>query len=276
MTQANPGNLLKFNTQPFWQRHKQPGQDRHPFGLKCPATRLMPFQLFIDAGAGVVTWKVVNPSDATGATFTAMTAGDLTITNKDSGGFWVTWGGDVDLTTEPDCGFWEVWVTVDGTIYYSEVLHTYDDQEPTPIWRFRLQNDTDKGNVLYNTLGAGASFAYTQFFYPQRWAWDRPEIDRDLEITVDGNGLETTRFTRTVAKFRIEVSDVPDYAIPFFAKCGDLDLVSFEDVAGVNFVTMTNVVFESKIQGVGLNIGVFKFDAEVEAFNGCQENFVLA
>jgi hypothetical protein len=33
---------------------------------------------------------------------------------------------------------------------------------------------------------------------------------------------------------------------------------------------------KAKQQGVGLNIGVFKFDAEVESFNGCQQNYELA
>jgi hypothetical protein len=38
---------------------------------------------------------------------------------------------------------------------------------------------------------------------------------------------------------------------------------------------MDNIEFEFKPQGIGLNIGVFKFDAEVESFSGCQPNYEL-
>jgi len=97
-----------------------------------------------------------------------------------------------------------------------------------------------------------------------------------LDINVNGYGDEVTRFSRTVARFRLEVSDLPDYAIPFLSKCGDLDTVIFEDTVEGYAVIMKNVFFEFRAQGVGLNIGVFKFDAEVEAFSGCQPNYELA
>jgi hypothetical protein len=270
MTHYNPGNLLKFNVHSVFQRHKQPGQDRHPFGLKCLANRPIAFQLFVASGGAVVTWKLVNPSDETGATFTAMTAGDLDIVEKDGGGIWITWPGVADLTTSVACGFWEVWVTVDGTTtYYSEVIHLRESTEPEPIWRMRFSQDTDKGNVLYQN-------GYQQYFYPTKFAWDRPAVERDLEISVDGNGNETTRFSRTTYTFRLEVSDIPDYAIHFFSRCGDLSDIIFEDTVEGYSITMSNVTFEFRVQGIGLNIGVFKFTADIEAFNGCQENFILA
>ena len=271
MIPVNPGNLLKFSTSRAFLRHKQEGQNRHPFGLKAPDTRLIPFQVFVESGAGSVTWKLVNPIDESGATSTAMTAGDLDVTQKDGGGFWVTWYGLSNLTTVPDCGYWEVWLTIDGTIYYSEVLHVFEVSDlAISDWRFKFYNDNvDKGNVLYQQ-------SYRQHFYPTKWAWDRPETDRDVEISVDGNGNETTRFSRTVARFRLEIADVPDYCIPFFAKCGDISTVTFSDGLESDVVTMRNVVFESRPQGLSLNVGVFRFDAEVESFSGCQENFVLA
>ena len=191
MIAINPGNLLKFNLHAVFQRHKQTGQDRHPFGLKCPVATLLPFQLFVDSTASAVTWKLVSPSDDTGATFTAMTAGDLTIENKDGGGSWITWLGTTDLTTAPTCGFWEIWVEVDGTTYYSEVIHAVDESEGDLTWRFRFGHSTDKANVLYQS-------GYQQYYFQTKWAWDRPQVDRDLEVNVDGNGNETTRFSRTV------------------------------------------------------------------------------
>lgn len=269
MIPYNPGNLLKFNFQSVFQRHKQPGQDRHPFGLKCPKARLMPMQIFVESGATSVTWKLVSPSDTTGATTIAMAAGDLDITDKLGGGSWVTWGGFADITNPVTCGYWEVWINVDGTEYYSEVLHLREDTEPEPVWRMRFTHNSDKGNVLYQN-------GYQQIFYPTKFAWDRMEIDRDVEENVDGFGNVTLKFSRSTARFRLEIADIPDYAIAFFSKCGDLDSVIFEDTVEGYSIDMRNVAFESRVQGTGLNIGVFKFDAEVEAFNGCQPNYELA
>lgn len=268
MIPFNPGNVLKFNRFQVWQRHKQHGQNRHAFGLKCPTARLVPFQLFIEDGASVVTWKIVSPTDS--GTFTTMTAGDLTIENKDGGGSWVIWFGTSDLTTPIACGFWEVWVTVDGIDYYSETIHAWDDEEGELTWRMVFSGGgQDKENVLFQT-------AYSHYFYPTKWVWDRPEFDRNLNITVDGNENETIRFSRTVTRYKIEVADIPDYLIPFFSKCGDYDIQQIEDTANGYRVTMSNTVFEARPQGIGLNIGVFTFDAETEVFNGCQANYTLA
>lgn len=269
MIPVNPGNILKFNSDAAWQRHNQPGQDRTAFGLRCPVNNGLPFQLFFASGAGVVTWKMVNPIDPTGGTFIAMDAGDLIVTNKDGGGFWVTRTAFTALTNPVTCGFWEVWLTVDGDIYKSEVLHFVDTT--APVYRIRFTNSTDKENVLYTT------FSYHQYLYPVTWAWDRPKIDRESQIDVDGNGKKTTLFSRTVARFRLEFSHIPDYAINFLSKCGDMDGVQFEDEAGaIAVVPMENITFDSRAQGVGLNIGIFEFDAESEAFNGCQPDFATA
>ena len=133
----------------------------------------------------------------------------------------------------------------------------------------RLGNDTDKGTVLYQG-------GYQNNFYPKRWAWDRVRVERDQQQVVDGNGAETTLFTRTTERLRLEVSDLPDYVANFFAKCGDLDGIIFEDTIDANSVILKNVSFDMKNQGVALNTGTFTFDAEVEAFNDCQENFIMA
>ena len=270
MIPANPGNILKFNTDAAWQRHNQPGQDRTAFGLRCPKAKGFPWQLFFPSGAGVVTWALNPAADPTGASVIAMDAGDLTIINKDGGGFWVMYTAFVDLTNPVDCGFYEVWLTVDGDLIKSEVLHFTETTTDT-VYRIRFTNSKDKDNVLYTAI------SYHQFFYTVRWAWDRPKVDRESQIEVDGNGKKTTLFSRTVARFRLEVSDVPDYAINFLSKSGDLDGVQFEDFDGaIAVVPMENITFDSRPQGVGLNIGIFEFDAESEAFNGCQPDFVTA
>jgi hypothetical protein len=268
MIPVNPGNILKFNADAVWQRHNQPGQDRTAFGLRCPKANGYPWQLFFPAGASVVTWGLNPAADPTGGSTIAMSAGDLVLANKDTGGTWVTYTAFVPLTNPVDCGFYEVWLTVDGDLYKSEVLH-FTVVESDPVYRIRFTNTTDKENVLYT------AFSYHQFLYPVKWAWDRPRIDRESQVDVDGNGKKTTLFSRTVARFRLEVSHIPDYAINFFSKCGDLDSVQFEDLNGtIAVVPMENITFDSRAQGVGLNIGIFEFDAESEAFNGCQSDFI--
>ena len=271
MIPVNPGNLLKFNRDKVWQRHNLPGQNRVPFGINCPKANGLPFQLFFTSGAGVVTWKLVNPVDPTGATFEAMATGDLIITNKDGGGFWVTRTAFTALTNPVDCGFWEAWVTVDGVVFKSEVMHFKESTQPTPVYRIRFTNSKDKEDVLYSV------FSYHQFFYPKLWAFDTPRVDREAEVKVDGNGSKTTLFSRTVVRHRLEVSDVPDYAIEFFAAAVDMDGVQFEDLDGtVDPIPMQNLSFETRRQGSSLNIAVFEFDAVAEAFNGCQPDFVTA
>lgn len=270
MIPFNPGNLLKFNTDAAWQRHNQPGQNRVSFGLKTPKARCLPFQLWIPGGASTVTWELINPADPTGGTSFAMDAGELILTDKDGGGSWVTHTGFVDLANPVACGFYEAWVTVDGTVYKSEVMHFTEDTTDT-VYRIRFTNSKDKENVLYT------SFSYHQFLYPVKWAWDRPKIDRESQIEVDGNGKKTTLFSRTVSRLRLEVSDIPDYLIEFFGAAVDLDGIQFEDFDGtIAVVPMQNVTFDSRIQGVSLNVAVFEFDSVAEAFNGCQPDFLTA
>lgn len=270
MIQFNPGNLLKFNASAAWQRQALPGTNRLPFGLKCPLDNGVPFQLYFPSGAGVVSWKMVNPVDPTGGTFIAMTAGDLVVTQRDPAGFWVTYTGLAGLTTPVTCGFWEAWVTVDGVVYKSEVMHFRESTEADPIYRIRFTSATDKGNVLYSVI------SYNQFLYPTKWAFDRITIDREVEVVVDGNGTETKRFTRTTSRLRLEVADIPDYCVDFLSKCGDLETVQFEDLNGtIAVVPMVNTTFETRSQGIGLNIGIFTFDNVVEAFNGCQPDFTV-
>jgi len=271
MIPFNPGNLLKFHNfnARSWQRHRQAGQDVLPFGLKCPDNRLTPFQVFRSVGAGSVSWRLINAVNDTG--FISMSAGLLSVAQKTGGGFWVTYLAASNIGPVIPCGFWYVELTIDEALFYSEVMYVYSTTvENQPVFRFTFDNATDKGNVLYQT-------GYKQYFYPTVWAWDRSETTRDIDTSVDGNGNQTTKFTRTTDRFRLEVADIPDYCLAFFSKCGDLDTVEFQDVgATILKVNMENTDFESRPQGKGLNIGIFTFDAEVESFNGCQENFILA
>jgi len=136
-------------------------------------------------------------------------------------------------------------------------------------WRLTFTHSTDKGNVLYQN-------DYTQWLFLPAPVWDRPEIQRNVEKTEDGYGNETLRFSRTVTRQGFEFADCPDWLITFLAKCGDLDTIVYQDVlTGVSF-TVSNVTFESKEQGPALNTGRIYFDAEIDTFADCQENFELA
>jgi hypothetical protein len=143
-----------------------------------------------------------------------------------------------------------------------------------PVWRLNFSNTKDKGTVLYQT-------GYEQYLYLPMPIWDVPEIVREVETTTNGNGEEIRRFTRTVERRGFEVADLPDYVLGWLTKAGDLDTIKMEDaklvdaLAQVEFA-VENLTFESPgRQGVGLNIGRFYFDVEAEAFQGCQEDYVL-
>jgi hypothetical protein len=143
-----------------------------------------------------------------------------------------------------------------------------------PVWRLNFSNTTDKANVLYST-------GYEQYLYLPMPVWDVPEIVRETDVRVNGNGEEIRRFTRTVERRGFEVADMPDYVLGWLTKAGDLDTIKMEDAKLINALaqvefSVENLIFESpNRQGIGLNIGRFYFDVEAEAFQGCQENYTL-
>ncbi len=121
MKPTNPGNLYSFYLSSYWQFHRQPGCDRIPFGLRCPANRLLPFQFYSATGASpTVSWSLVDPADDT--TEHALDSGVLEISDKDGGGFWVTYFANADLASPPACGYWQIKLTVNGTDYWGNVL----------------------------------------------------------------------------------------------------------------------------------------------------------
>ncbi len=392
MIPANPGNLLPFYPVGYsgndlrWQRHRLPGQDVVPYGLPCPRTRLLPFQMTLEVASITVTaFALFNPEDDS-EVVNLDTA--LLEVETDGARSWVTWKADTNLDVTPDCGYWYVFLNFGANgQFVSEVLDcrdfcgfetiglqvqadscavedpviqfvleaaieagigtTYVIQRKTgmtwdtiatnddvtvqetlanetreyrivattvcglaitqsyvatwdsadgcatldlgtattstneagilstgPVWRLKFDNATDKANVLYQT-------GYEQYLYLPTVIWDVPEIERETDIKVNGEGTEIKRFTRTVERRGFETPDVPDYVIGFLTKAGDLATVTFEDakladaLVQVSF-EVENLTFVSpERQGPALNIGRFYFDVEAEAFQGCQENFVL-
>ena len=389
MIPFNPGNLLPFYTKRRWQRHRQIGQDRIPFGLTATRHYLLPFQVYVSGAAPVsVAWVMRSAVDD--LTYHVLDSDLLTITEMDdASGYWVTWdggqtiyGADEDVVPHqdvPDCGFWYIELTLDGTTYYSEVLYLSDicgedaaaleivpdscsvdgsdliftlqasvfspagytyslqkfllgwseisDEETyeitlvegnesaelriqvvtacgatltvtydatwtsgdacntlalsfvssaivnglsvgdNPTWKLKITNTTDKGQVLYQD-------SYTQWLYLLP-VWATPPVERNVEIEVNGDGDEVRRFTRTVERRRFEFADMPDYVLGFLAKAGDHSSVILEEVETGDSVTLSNAVFESRVQGSALNIGILTFDAEAEAFSGCQEDYII-
>lgn len=393
MIPVNPGNLLPFYTEGYnsndrrWQRHRQFGTDIVPFGLPCPRTRLLPFQLRIETGGlSVTTWALVNPEDDSETVVLDETLLEI---ENDGTYYWVTWKADVDLDVVPDCGYWYIFLNLgENGQFVSEVLDcrdmcgfeiagleiqadscavdggnisftldaiieagsgttyviqrkvgisfetiatnssvavvdtlaneaedyrivvttacglaitktyaaTWDDADGCgtlalalsstsvneagilttgPVWRLNFSNTTDKAQVLYQT-------GYEQYLYLPLPVWDVPEVEREIEVAVNGNGEEIRRFTRTVERRGFEVADLPDYVLGFLTKAGDLNTITLEDAKLIDALaqvelSITNLTFETpNRQGVGLNIGRFYFDVEAEAFQGCQENYELA
>ena len=136
-------------------------------------------------------------------------------------------------------------------------------------WRIRFTNGSDKGNVLYQNGYQQSLFLLMQPVY------DVPEVNRDVVLKVNGYGQEFRRFSRTVERLKFEASDLPDYALAFLAKAGDMDTVVLEEINSGNGYTLVNLEAEFRRQGAALNIGVFSFERGVEVFSGCQTNFAL-
>lgn len=128
MIPINPGNVLPFHNRKRWQRNRQTGQDRLPFGLTAPRSRLLPFQFFVPDGNPAtdnIDFFLISPvNDVTNVIMDETT---LTLTEKaDNSGYWVTWPGTAMLDTIPDCGFWYVYIVIEGIDYVSEVMYLTD------------------------------------------------------------------------------------------------------------------------------------------------------
>lgn len=134
-------------------------------------------------------------------------------------------------------------------------------------WRLRLKHLTDKGTVLYQT-------GYEQQYYLLP-VFNVPLNVRETDITEDGFGGETARFTRTVERLRWEGLDIPDYLIHAMSTMGDLDQYIVEEVSSGNAFDITNVEFTTRRQSPGLSIGEWAGDRRIEVFSGCQPNFAL-
>ena len=184
------------------------------------------------------------------------------------------------LTT--DCGrvitktYEATWESGDGcnTLVLTLESTSINVVDLTPVWRLNFSNTTDKAQVLYQS-------GYQQYLYLPLLVWDVPIIDRQIEEATNGEGTTIRRFTRTVERKGFEVPDLPDYVLGWLTKAGDLDTIELEDAKLADSLvpfalSIQNLTFETPgRQGTALNIGRFYYDAEVEAFQGCQENFEL-
>lgn len=133
MKPYNPGNILPFYTEGYssndrrWHRHKQFGTDLVPYGLPCPRTRLLPFQVYYDgAFVSIPAFGVYNPYDDT--EYIDLPTTLLGVYPKaDLSGFWVVYPADTDLPTVPDCGYWYFFLNVENfPTLVSEVMEARD------------------------------------------------------------------------------------------------------------------------------------------------------
>jgi len=150
----------------------------------------------------------------------------------------------------------------------SLVVTNSDPSALEPEVMVSFTNTNDKYSVLYQD-------GYTQRLYLPNPVWDVPVVERNVEVSVNADGNETIRFSRTVERRRFEFADVPDWALGFLTKCGDLDTINVWDLSQNYSYNIQNVQFESRRQGAALNIGVLSFDAEIETFAGCLDDYEL-
>lgn len=135
-------------------------------------------------------------------------------------------------------------------------------------WRLRMKNETDKGDVLYQT-------GYEQQLYIKP-VFDRSDVEEQIDRKISAKGNETSRYTRTVERIKFEAPDIPDYVVFFLAMLKDLSSVILEDAStGIGF-PLTYTKFTARPAGPSLNIGEFSAERNYEVFSGCQPNYALA
>lgn len=217
---------------------------------------------------------------------------DSVLVEKRVGSSWVGIGtGDCLLTVAAADEAAIVRITVEsstGNTLQTQYSLTWDSADPcstvdmgTPttsdtlaadlpdLWRIVFDNVKDRGLVVYQT-------GYEQeLFIEPAPIFDVPEIVRELETVVNGQGKAITRTARTVERQRFETMDLPDYVIHFLSGAAELDSITLENVTTGKTLTLENMAFTSRRQGKELNTGQFAYDGRSEYFAGCDEDFTL-
>jgi len=227
----------------------------------------------LDTSLLVGTADTVLVEQRVGASWVGIGTGDVVVTvaNADEGEM-------VRITVESSTGntlqteYTFVWDSADPCDTLTFIQSGQNDTLATDLpdlWRVIFTNPKDRGNVLYQN-------GYTQeLFLEVPPIWDVPEVQRETENTVNGEGLAITRTARTVERMKFEAMDLPDYAIHFLNAAAELGTVTLENVTTGEQYPMPNLVFSSRRQGKELNIGIFEFDGRTAYFAGCDEDFSL-
>ncbi len=219
---------------------------------------------------GTATSVLVELRD--GASWVGIGTGDTTatVTTADE-------GATIRITVESSTGntlqttYVFEWDAADpcATLAYEEDSH--DDTLDVPdLWRINFgNNEADRGEVLYQN-------GYVQeLFLEPCPVFDIPEVQREIEAVVNGEGKSITRSARTVERLKFETMDLPDYVIHFLSSAAELSVVELENVTTGETLALTRLSFSSRRQGKELNTGIFEFDGRTEYFAGCDENFTL-
>lgn len=175
MEVKNPGLTLPFYSRKEWQISRQIGQNRIPYGLPAPNTRLVPLQVFSPTGSATsATWTLVDASNE--ANTLTMDSAQLQIKNRVGGGWWVIWYSNENLSAVPPCGFWYPIIEVNGVEYVGEVLHLKPDPT-TDVVGLTMPNGgcSFDGGILSveveanDTLSASPQSQTIEFYSNSEW-----------------------------------------------------------------------------------------------------------
>jgi hypothetical protein len=212
-------------------------------------------------------------------------------------GIWSTLGtsaGDLDISTSffdlapRPANIRRIVTTSLGNTLTAVYTLDYDDEEPCDtvefllvsqdlvpsaytrdLWRLTFTNANDKGEVLYQT-------GYTQeLFLEPGPVFNTPVIDRTVERTVNGNGDEVKRFTRTLENWRFETMDVPDYIPHTLNLLSDCDTIYLENVGKDYRYQVYQFTFTFRRQSPSQNIGEFQVTTRQEVYSGCQSDYAI-
>jgi hypothetical protein len=191
---VNAGNILPFYSRLSDQWRARTGD--YSFGMIAKRRTILPFQVpYIgnETGWAMTLVYIAGLSDSG----TEDDYGDSFIDTHclaDNSRQWITFRG-LDTGLDARCGFCYIRLQSDsGTTFFSEVIRVVEDEYfvDNDIYSLNWDNSKDIDPLLY-------SKGYQQrFYFTGKWGF--PDVVREQELSINGNGVE--RLTSSLTKNR--------------------------------------------------------------------------
>jgi hypothetical protein len=255
--------FLPFYTEIARQRHRQYGQHKFAFGLKCPLSFPLPFQL---SGQGEVTvvpnLYIISASD--NQTEFELSGVNLEINNYEpTAQWWVTYNGALNDILQ--CGFWYYRIEILGVTYYSEVLELVALDVLENYAMIESWNMTNKYGLLFQT-------GFRQRVY-LAFVINRPEIENEKEQVTNSLGSTVVTFSKITLKKSVSFMEIPDYLM--YALVTAASLSNNELTFGAYTDIAKDCVWAFEQYGTELNTGILTYSNDTSSASGCEKNLEI-